>query len=925
MNPRFHSAILTAALAALYFLAGKFGLSLAVIHPCVSPIWPASGLALGALLLGGYRLWPGVFIGALLVNATALGSVAAGLGMACGVTLEALAGAWLVHRFAGGTRVFERAQTIFQFLIWAAMVSPIFSAGFGVTSLCLAGRALWQQYPEIWLTWWLGDLVGILVVTPLLVIWMAGSRPPWNLKSLAEALVLFAGTVLTDWLVFWDKAPFAYLSILPLLWAAFRFGGHGAVAASFLTSGIALYGTWQGMGPFAVVNRNTALLDVQAFMAVVSVAALVLAALVAERRKFEQRLQIRDAVSRVLAEAATWAEAGPQILQALGQAGGWEWSAIWNMERATNKLFCASLWHSPALALPAFAAVSRQSRFAPGEGLPGRVWASGQPEWISNVARACHCPRAEAARREGLRSALGIPIELNGTLVGVIECFSRQFRLPDAEFLEMIRALGIQVGQFMERKRIEQAARESQRQFQEMAENIREVFWMTDASIPRTVLYVSPAYQEIWGRSCESLYAAPGDWMEAIHPEDRDRIRQAVFDRQVRGEYDETYRIIRPDGAVRWVHDRAFPVRDESGQVIRIVGVAEDVTARKLAEARLTMLVSAVESTGELICITDLQDRFTFANRAFLRAYGYALPEILGHTLHLLWSPRNPPGLVEEILEHTHQGGWRGEVLSRRKDGAEFTVFLSTSQIKDSNGHVIGLMGVAHDITEQRRMEREILEISARERQRIGFELHDGLGQHLAGIAYKTQSLVESLAGDGAARMAAREIVDLVNDAMRQTRQLARNLEPLEVEAYGLVTALERLAADTQRQFPVECRFFCQAPSVTVPRQTSLALYQIAQEAVRNALVHGGAERIDLNLMIDSRRLHLKIRDYGKGFEPARQQSTTGMGLRLMRYRAGAVGGVVHVSSRPGDGTVVQCSVPFPLSARQPAAQPITA
>jgi PAS domain S-box-containing protein len=128
-----------------------------------------------------------------------------------------------------------------------------------------------------------------------------------------------------------------------------------------------------------------------------------------------------------------------------------------------------------------------------------------------------------------------------------------------------------------DKKRAIEALRESQERFQQLAENIREVFWMTNPE-KTEMIYISPAYESIWGRSCGSLYASPRSWLEAIHPEDRDRVLQAALTKQVDGHYAEEYRIVRPDGSVRWILDRAFPVKDRDGKVYRIAGVAEDIT-----------------------------------------------------------------------------------------------------------------------------------------------------------------------------------------------------------------------------------------------------------------------------------------------------------------------------------------------------------
>jgi PAS domain S-box-containing protein len=240
--------------------------------------------------------------------------------------------------------------------------------------------------------------------------------------------------------------------------------------------------------------------------------------------------------------------------------------------------------------------------------------------------------------------------------------------------------------------------------FRQVVESIREVFWITNVEKTK-IIYISPGYETTWGRTCASLYESAGDWMEAIHREDRDRVRQAAVSKQLGGEYDEEYRIVRPDGSIRWIRDRAFPIRNMGGKVYRIVGIAEDITERKLAEAKITMLAHAVESTSELICITDLDDRFVFVNQAFQKIHGFTEAEILGKTPDILYSPRNPPELLAEVLKQTRLSGWRGEVLDRRKDGTEFPVYLSTSLVKDQTGGVIGLLGVAQDITERKRAE----------------------------------------------------------------------------------------------------------------------------------------------------------------------------------------------------------------------------
>src|SRR5512132_296023 len=165
---RFSGLPLIGILAVIYFIAGKLGLMLASLHASASPVWPPAGIALAALLLLGYRAWPAIFVGAFLVNLTTAGDIATSVAIASGNTLEAVAGAWLVNRFAGGKNVFDRSQGVFKFAL-AAAISAVVSPLFGVTSLALDGFADWTTYGAIWVTWWLGDLTGDLIFTPLVL------------------------------------------------------------------------------------------------------------------------------------------------------------------------------------------------------------------------------------------------------------------------------------------------------------------------------------------------------------------------------------------------------------------------------------------------------------------------------------------------------------------------------------------------------------------------------------------------------------------------------------------------------------------------------------------------------------------------------------------------------------------------------------
>jgi PAS domain S-box-containing protein len=706
------------------------------------------------------------------------------------------------------------------------------------------------------------------------------------------------------------------------------------------------------------------------------------------------------------------------------------------------------------------------------------------------------------------------------------------------------------------RKRIELALRTSEEHYRHMeerysslAESSPDAIFILDRD--STIQYVNRVAAGWLGKPAAEIIGRP---RAEFFPPDMGRQQQPSLEQVF-----ETGKILQMErgqpfqGGEKWIETRLVPLRGQDGKVLLVMGISRDLTERKRAEHQLATLAHAVKNTSEMICITDLEDRFIYVNDAFQKVYGYAGAEILGKTPDILLSPKNPPSLLQEVLEQSRLGGWRGEVIDRRKDGTELPVFLSTSQVKDQNGVVIGLMGVSQDITgrklaetalrenearlrllteqvpviiwtadkdlrftsatglplaalklktndlaglsvcqvfdttdenfpilsahrralagthgdlemewggrswrafieplvaadkkiigclgvavdvteakkseaqlrelaaivqssedailsittdeiivswnqgaeqllgyaaaevlgknilmivppaqiekareiirrvargesvetyetmrrhkdgtlrdlsvkvsrvtdaagkivniaviyrditARKQLEKTVLEISADERRRMGHELHDGLGQCLAGIAFKTKVLAENLAA-GPSRLApaAEKIVDLINDAIKQTRSLARGLDPVDFEVNGLPAALQNLAAQTENLFHIDCSFRCNQERLDLDAQTNVALYRITQEAISNAIKHGQARRIEIDLKADKPQLSLTIRDNGKGFL-LNDKSRRGMGLRIMGYRTDTLDGILSIHSEADAGTEIKCFLP---------------
>lgn len=280
-----------AGVAVLYYITGKLGLRLAFLHASASPVWPPAGIALAAVLLAGYRVWPGIFFGAFLVNITTLGSVLSTLGIALGNTLEPCLGAYLVRRFAHGLNAYQRSQDVVKLWVLAGMVSATVAATFGLTSLCLTGFAPWADYGSIWLTWWLGDATGAFVVASVLILWSTQPRPRWNRRKAVEVALMLVTVAVVGWVVFEGWFPYSFLCPPVLLWPAFRFGSRETATATLALSVFANWGVLHGSGPFVEESANESLLVLQSFMAVCAVTAMAIAALVSERKRAADALQ----------------------------------------------------------------------------------------------------------------------------------------------------------------------------------------------------------------------------------------------------------------------------------------------------------------------------------------------------------------------------------------------------------------------------------------------------------------------------------------------------------------------------------------------------------------------------------------------------------------------------------------------------------
>ncbi len=287
-----------AAVTIIYAITCKLGHTYAILNPVVPAVSPAAGVALSVFLIYGRRIWPAIALGAFLANVTTTGAVLSSAGMALGSSIEGYLAALLTERFANGVNAFDRAGDILNFTIVGPLISTMVAATIGVASICLNGQAAWSAFRAMWLTWWVGDMVGMLIVTPLVTLWSYSRRWRWKFWQVVEGVLLLIGLVLFGFAVFGgmlpaqiEHYPFEIINIPIIIWAALRFDQREIATGTFVLSGIAVWGTLQGYGPFSRGSQNDSLLLVQVFAGITALMAIVAGAVVSERRKLTQELE----------------------------------------------------------------------------------------------------------------------------------------------------------------------------------------------------------------------------------------------------------------------------------------------------------------------------------------------------------------------------------------------------------------------------------------------------------------------------------------------------------------------------------------------------------------------------------------------------------------------------------------------------------
>jgi PAS domain S-box-containing protein len=453
-------------------------------------------------------------------------------------------------------------------------------------------------------------------------------------------------------------------------------------------------------------------------------------------------------------------------------------------------------------------------------------------------------------------------------------------------------------------------------QYRTLIEQIPAVVFMVYLDRGVGEAYVSPQIETMLGFSREEWLEDPVRWYQSIHPDDKLRWSAEAAEMFLSGRpLRSIYRVIARDGHVVYFHCNARMVRRRDGRPWFIHGVGFDITDLKCAEEALqeerNFASAVLDTVGALVLVLDPHGRIVRFNRACERTTGYASSEVIGAQVWDLFVAPEEAARFREMFEQLRGGRLLAAYESAwaTRQGARRAIAWSSTVLAGARGALEYVILTGIDVTESKRLERAILDISGREQRRIGQDLHDGLGQHLTGVAFMSKVLEQKLREKSLPEADdAVKIVALVNQAINRTRELSHGLLPVLSDARGLMAALERLALEVEDLFQVSCRFECGQPVLIRESDIATHLYHIAQEAVNNALKHGRPRCIVIRLAGGSEGSFLRVDDDGVGVHPS--PGDRGMGLSIMSYRAKMIGGALEVRPGQDGGTTVCCTFP---------------
>jgi PAS domain S-box-containing protein len=722
-------------------------------------------------------------------------------------------------------------------------------------------------------------------------------------------------------------------------------------------------------GRLIPVEINTSAIEIDGKPAVLAVMRDV-----SRRKAAERRQAAQYAVTQGLADSTSVTEAAPRVLRAIGENLGWSVGALWSLDRPAQVLRCVDVWARSGGGADDLVEVTRQQAFGPGQGLPGLVWARNEPVWVEAIDPASGWPRAEALLRHGLRAAAAFPVHAGGQMIGVLEFFNRTFPEPDASTRSMMAAVGSQVGQFMERKRVEQALHESEAFYHSLVESLPQNIIRKDREgrftfvNQRVRAILDRPFEEIVGKTDYDLF--PRELAEKYRRDDEQVLQTRQNIQTV--EAHQT-----PDGQTLYVQIIKTPVYDARGEVAGTQVIFWDVTERHRWEQALSeserRYRQLTEASQDAIIVTDQHGRITVFNPAAERTFGYSAAEAVGEPVNRL-IPGDGARPLEHPFEHYLHARKAGsasgliELSGRRRDGSEFPLELSLSAIE--LGGERRFLGAIRDTTERNRMRTQLVQneklasiglLSAGVAHEINnplsyvannlvvlerdvkclmalLDVYHAARADLTGVnpaaAEKAAALAEEMdldyVRDNFDRILTRtrEGVQRVTRIVQSLRGLARTDAPKmeEIQLPDLVEmSLEMVRGRLKRRgIEVDVDY---GPTVVrcVPTQISQVLLNLVVNALQAIEARGDTDggAIRIATAYDDDDVVIEVADTGCGIEPGDLPRLfdpffttkpvgegTGLGLSITHGIVTGHGGRIEVESTPGEGSRFRIFLP---------------
>ncbi len=557
--------------AAVYYALAKLGLGLASVNPSASPIWPPTGIALAAVLLGGVRVWPAIMIAAFAANVTTAGTPVTSAFIALGNTLEAVVGGLLIARWSGGSDTFTTPARVAKFALVCVGPATVISASVGVVTLGVAGLAQWENFAPIWVTWWLGDAAGALVVTPLIVLWAKTNWRAFDRRELLAVAAVLASGIAVGFIAFSPllprseySSPLGFLAILPLVWAALRRGPRDTATISAIVTCFAVWATVRNAGPFGQFGLNESFLMLLTFMISLSLPSLALSADVEVRRRTEESLRRAQAEldRRVRERTAALADANIHLQEAqrLANLGSWSWDI------ARDRISWSDQLHEIY-------------------GLPRERFRGTVDEFLSFIHpddRARVQASIDAAMRKGTEFTHEERIVRPDGGVRHLHSIGEVVRSANGA---PIRMLGVCLD-VTERKRAESALRQSEQSYRLLLRGARDyAIYMLDVN--GHVRSWDDGAARIKGYTAEEIVGR--HFNVFLTEEDRagDVADQALLIAAREGQFDTETWLVRKDGTRFYASIVMDSLRDDAGELIGFTKLVRDITTQH--EAKLAL------------------------------------------------------------------------------------------------------------------------------------------------------------------------------------------------------------------------------------------------------------------------------------------------------------------------------------------------